>query len=232
MELPPRPQLFDFNGVSMTNVFTDNWDNVQNFKARPDDILIATYPKAGTDLYIRVWSLCNHSIFLCVCVHKQFCIDVRVRTPHFSVVYVARNAKDNAVSYFHFDRMNLIQPEPGDWSSYLQGFMEGKSEFSVVLKFRKHKRQEIDRLCSFLGLSPSPEEKERVRASVTFDSMKQNKMTNYTTIPELNHKVSPFMRKGKVGDWKNHFTVAQNERFDEDYKKKMKNPDLKFRFEI
>lgn len=67
MELPPRPQLFDFNGVSMTNIFTDNWDNVQNFKARPDDILIATYPKAGTDLYIKVWSLCNHSIFLCVC---------------------------------------------------------------------------------------------------------------------------------------------------------------------
>lgn len=31
----------------MTNYFTDNWDNVQNFQARPDDILIATYPKAG-----------------------------------------------------------------------------------------------------------------------------------------------------------------------------------------
>uniref|UniRef100_A0A4W5LI70 Sulfotransferase n=1 Tax=Hucho hucho TaxID=62062 RepID=A0A4W5LI70_9TELE len=47
MELPPRPKLFDFHGVSMTNYFTDNWDNVQNFQARPDDILIATYPKAG-----------------------------------------------------------------------------------------------------------------------------------------------------------------------------------------
>ena len=47
MELPPRPKPFDFHGVSMTNYFTDNWENVQNFKARPDDILIATYPKAG-----------------------------------------------------------------------------------------------------------------------------------------------------------------------------------------
>lgn len=47
MEQPPRPTLFDFHGVSMTSYFTSNWDNIQNFKARPDDIIIATYPKAG-----------------------------------------------------------------------------------------------------------------------------------------------------------------------------------------
>jgi len=45
--LPPRPNLFDFHGVSMVNIFTSNWENIQNFQARPDDILIATYPKAG-----------------------------------------------------------------------------------------------------------------------------------------------------------------------------------------
>uniref|UniRef100_A0A3Q0QT38 Sulfotransferase n=1 Tax=Amphilophus citrinellus TaxID=61819 RepID=A0A3Q0QT38_AMPCI len=48
MEMPPRPTVFDFHGVSMIKMFTDNWDNIQNFKARPDDIVIATYPKAGT----------------------------------------------------------------------------------------------------------------------------------------------------------------------------------------
>lgn len=47
MEKPPRPTLFDFHGVYMTKYFTENWDNIQNFKARPDDIVIATYPKAG-----------------------------------------------------------------------------------------------------------------------------------------------------------------------------------------
>lgn len=44
------------------------------------------------------------------------------------VVYVARNAKDNAVSYFHFDRMNFSHPEPGTWDSYLKRFMDGKSQ--------------------------------------------------------------------------------------------------------
>lgn len=42
-----RPELFDFEGVSMVHYFTDNWEKVKNFQARPDDILIATYPKAG-----------------------------------------------------------------------------------------------------------------------------------------------------------------------------------------
>ena len=34
---------------------------------------------------------------------------------------------------------------------------------------------------------------------------------------------------GKVGDWKNQFTVAQSEEVDEDYKKKMKDTTLQFR---
>ena len=51
-ELPPRPELFDFHGVAMTRYFTDNWDQVQNFTARPDDILIATYPKAGMSMVV------------------------------------------------------------------------------------------------------------------------------------------------------------------------------------
>ncbi len=51
---------------------------------------------------------------------------------------MARNAKDNAVSYFHFCRMNSGQPEPGDWSTYLQNFMEAKGEFKALLLEVRH----------------------------------------------------------------------------------------------
>uniref|UniRef100_A0A3Q3RA89 Sulfotransferase n=1 Tax=Monopterus albus TaxID=43700 RepID=A0A3Q3RA89_MONAL len=92
--------------------------------------------------------------------------------------------------------------------------------------------RELDQLCSFLGLSPSLGEKERVAIGSKFDNMKQNNMTNYSTVHTMNQKVSPFMRKGIVGDWKTHFTVSQNEEFDKDYKQKMTNPTLKFHTEV
>lgn len=56
--------------------------------------------------------------------------------------------------------------------------------------------REIDKLCSFLGLSPSADDREKVITGVSFDSMRKNNMTNYTTAVGLDHKVSPFMRKG------------------------------------
>lgn len=62
MEPFERPELYEFHGVSMTHYFTDNWENVQNFKALPDDILIATYPKAGASLCVI-----QHHVCVCVC---------------------------------------------------------------------------------------------------------------------------------------------------------------------
>uniref|UniRef100_A0A3Q3KKY1 Sulfotransferase n=1 Tax=Monopterus albus TaxID=43700 RepID=A0A3Q3KKY1_MONAL len=153
------------------------------------------------------------------------------------------------VSFFHFDRMTIVHPDSGDWNSYFQRFMEGKMSFGSwydhVNGWWEKKQMyskihymfyedliEVNQLCSFLGLSPSLEEKERVAIGSKFDNMKQNNMTNYSTVHTMNQKVSPFMRKGIVGDWKTHFTVSQNEEFDKDYKQKMTNPTLKFRTEV
>ncbi|XP_057212040.1 cytosolic sulfotransferase 3-like [Triplophysa rosa] len=290
MKLQSRPVIFDFEGISMTHFFTDNWENVKNFQARPDDILIATYPKAGTTWVSYILDLLYfgkdnaqtkpiyESVpFLESCFQKfpagtemadNVTTSPRLIKTHLPVqlvpksfweqnsrvVYVARNAKDNAVSYFHFDRMNMAQPESGDWNSFLQKFMEGKNVFGPwydhVSGWWEKKQtysnllylfyedlvedtgREVERLCSFLGLSTSPEEREKITKGVHFDVMKYNNLTNYSTFPFMDFKISPFMRKGKVGDWKNHFTVAQNEQFDEVYKQKMKNTTVKFRTEL
>lgn len=293
MEKPPRPLMFDFHGVSLTKYFTDNWENVQNFQAKPDDILIATYPKAGTTWVSYIIDLLY---FGQTCPERQASVPLQERVPFMDIaipsqpsgkdladqlptsprlikthlpvqfvpksfwenncriVYVARNAKDSAVSYYHFGRMNFAQPDPGDWGTFLKGFMDGKVVFgswyehvnnwwkkkesypNLYYMFYEDLTEDLGRemvgLCSFLGLSPSAEELEKVKAGVMFDNMKQNSMINFSTIKMMDQKVSPFMRKGKVGDWKTHFTVTQNEVFDEDYKQKMKDSTLLFRTEV
>lgn len=42
-----RPELFEVEGVPLTQPIGSIWDQVWKFKARPDDVLIATFAKAG-----------------------------------------------------------------------------------------------------------------------------------------------------------------------------------------
>lgn len=48
------------------------------------------------------------------------------------MIYMARNAKDVAVSYYYFHQMAKMHPEPGTWEEFLDKFVAGKgrSNFS------------------------------------------------------------------------------------------------------
>uniref|UniRef100_A0A8C8S9W9 Sulfotransferase n=1 Tax=Pelusios castaneus TaxID=367368 RepID=A0A8C8S9W9_9SAUR len=171
------------------------------------------------------------------------------------VIYVARNAKDNVVSYFFFDKMNKTQPEPGPWEPYLHKFMEGKlawgSWYDHVCRYwdertnhnilyvfyedmKEDPAREIRRVMDFLEVELPPEVLEKIVWQTSFQVMKENPMANYSSVPStiLDQDVSPFMRKGEVGDWKNYFTVAQSEAFDAHYQRRMERTGLHFRTQI
>uniref|UniRef100_A0A2K6TCI8 Sulfotransferase n=1 Tax=Saimiri boliviensis boliviensis TaxID=39432 RepID=A0A2K6TCI8_SAIBB len=177
------------------------------------------------------------------------------------VVYVARNAKDVAVSYYHFHRMEKTHPDPGTWDSFLEKFMAGEVSYGswyqhvqewwelsrthpVLYLFyedmkeepsaTQNPKREIQKILEFVGRSLPEETVDLIVEHTSFKEMKKNPMTNYTTAPQefMDHSISPFMRKGTAGDWKTTFTVAQNERFDADYAEKMAGCSLSFRSQL
>ncbi|XP_012515710.1 PREDICTED: sulfotransferase 1A3 isoform X2 [Propithecus coquereli] len=134
------------------------------------------------------------------------------------VVYVARNAKDVAVSYYHFHCMAKVHPDPGTWDSFLEKFMAGKVSYGswyqhvhewwelsrthpVLYLFyediKENPKREIWKILEFVGRSLPEEIVDHIAQHTSFEEMKKNPMTNYTTVPEdiMDHDVSPFMRR-------------------------------------
>ncbi|XP_075441061.1 sulfotransferase 1C1-like isoform X1 [Ascaphus truei] len=281
------------DGVQLPQRTCDNWDLIHNFQARDDDILIVTYPKAGTTWMQEVVDMVMHEADVEKCMQAPCFVRVpfielvppapmlsgmdqaitmdspRVLKTHLplkllppsiweknsKVIYVARNAKDCLVSYFHFHRMNKGLPDPGSWESFVSAFLTGDvawgSWFDHVIDWWKAKdrhqilyvfyedmiedlKREIRKVMKFLGKDLSEEVLEKIHRHTTFQAMKENPMANYSSIPSavFNQSISPFMRKGTVGDWKNHFLVAQNDEFEEEYKRKMEGSGLNFRTQL
>ncbi|XP_049671537.1 sulfotransferase 1B1-like [Accipiter gentilis] len=167
------------------------------------------------------------------------------------MIYVGRNAKDVAVSFYHFDLMNKLHPHPGTWAQYLEQFMAGRVAYGswydhvkdywerrkdhpILYLFyedlKEDLRREIAKVAQFLGRELPEAALDTMTQHTSFDTMRDNPTTNYSMVPShlIDQGISSFMRKGTVGDWKNHFTVAQSERFDQDYVQKMSGTDVRF----
>ncbi|XP_075045159.1 sulfotransferase 2B1-like [Mixophyes fleayi] len=167
------------------------------------------------------------------------------------VVYIARNPKDVAVSFYYFHKMAKFLPESGTFPEFLDLFLKGKvyygSWFDHVKGWHRQRknmdyfyityedlqkdlRRSIKKLCGFLGCPMYSKEVDKVEQHCKFPVMSQNLMVNYSLIPRdiMDHEQSKFMRKGVVGDWKQHFTEEQSAAFDNVFQEKMSDCDLHF----
>uniref|UniRef100_A0A8C4SVZ5 Sulfotransferase n=1 Tax=Erpetoichthys calabaricus TaxID=27687 RepID=A0A8C4SVZ5_ERPCA len=238
-KLIKRQTLYEVNGVPMIRRFFEYTEKIRNFEAKPDDVLVATYPKANTTWMIKIvdcilsggitdkirnqsthshpdetsdttikdneaWPMDILDATLSPRLVKTHLL-VKLVPPSFwenncRIIYIARNAKEVLVLYVFYE--DIVQ-DP-------QRVIERVSHFLG----RTFRRTAIDEIVKHTALS----------------NMKDNPMTNFSNLPWFNLKVSPFMRKGKVGDWKNHFTftVAQNERFEKEYRRHMAKTSLHF----
>ena len=70
-----------------------------------------------------------------------------------------------------------------------------------------------------------------IAGQCTFSGMKKNEASFSVPLPTKDGE-SLLLRKGVVGDWKNHFTPELNERFENEVLAKLKGSGLEFDFEI
>ncbi|CAL1539120.1 unnamed protein product [Lymnaea stagnalis] len=162
------------------------------------------------------------------------------------VVLVYRNPKDVAVSYFHHvKRMEHFYSYEGDFNAFLKRFAEGNLDNNSMFDYLKGWEQGIRDNPSLDVLVLSYDELRHdplphLRALAKFlgkdwgDSFLETVLNN--TDIEIMQKLKGLWisdddgvvmhRKGHVGDWKNHFTVAQNEWFDQIINDAMKDSKL------
>ncbi|XP_061618016.1 sulfotransferase 4A1 [Phyllopteryx taeniolatus] len=155
------------------------------------------------------------------------------------IIYMARNPKDLVVSYFEFHRSLRTMSYRGTFQEFCQRFMNDKlgygSWFEHVLEFWEHRMDSnvlflkyedmykdlgalVEQLAWFLGVSC-----DKVQHEAMVESCNQ-------LIEQCCSSEALSICRGRVGLWKDIFTVSMNEKFDAVYREKMGNSNLNFDF--
>ncbi|XP_052799244.1 sulfotransferase 1B1-like [Mya arenaria] len=160
-------------------------------------------------------------------------------------VLCLRNPKDTAVSYFnHMRGLKMYSYCNGQWKNWMRPYVQGKYEYGPypaylnewqeviemgpgypihVMFFEDLKMngmKEIERLIQFLEIDISDSLKKDILDMCGFQKMAADKFNK--NAEQFFNGNFLFFRKGEVGDWKNWFTVEQNEYFDSEWKKQIR----------
>ncbi|XP_046680878.1 sulfotransferase 1C4 [Homalodisca vitripennis] len=169
------------------------------------------------------------------------------------VVYVARNPKDVAVSFYHLNRLIRTQGYKGDFSKYWDYFErnlnpwtpywshvnEGwklKSHPNVLFLFyeemNKDIKSTINQVSEFLlGSRLSEKDTDRLANYLDITNFRSNPAVNYQPLREAGILVEGeqgFIRKGKNGGWVEEFTPELNKRADKWIHENLRQTDLRF----
>ncbi|XP_060065089.1 sulfotransferase 1C2-like [Ylistrum balloti] len=256
---------------------------LQDMPMRADDILICAYVKAGTHwMWEIVNMLLKGSAEYDKTVKEENMLDFhfpsefddlkspRVFNSHFTwrhlprevhekkckIIFLQRNPKDTAVSYFHHMKNIGIYGIEGDCGDFIDLFMKGKGPgykcwFDYTLEWQQFKEDtahqvpilslmyedlkrdpvsQIQKVAEFLKVPVDTQLIAAIAEKCEFKNM-QKAGHDKNEVHQSISNYHMFYRKGQIGDWKNWFTVTQSEEFDELMKQRMGKCKTKFVYE-
>jgi hypothetical protein len=231
------------------------------FVPRADDVFLVTYPRSGTTWMQMILYQMTTDGAMDVPHIAEFCPwferslraanafelrpSPRIFKSHLSYrqiprgagryIYVARNGKDVAVSYFHlyrryngytgtfdefFERFLRGRFVFGSWFEHVRDWWDHRDEDNVLfLTYEELQRDTegcIRRIADFCGRQLSPEKLRAVKERSSFAFMKQHEHRfdpALETLWEEGVQLDAFLRGGRVGDGSAALNAAQSAQF-------------------
>jgi hypothetical protein len=239
------------------------------FVPRPDDLFIVTYPRSGTTWmqmilyqlasdgkldFEHIYQVCPYfevsrgksNGFAGVPWPRTF----KSHLPYRDIprgckyLYVARNGKDVAVSYYHFSRSHLEFRGTFDefFDLFMQGKLEGGSWFKHVKGWWEHRHdpnvqflryedlvhdleRSLHRIAAFCDLEIEPAHMPAILERCSFAFMKAHESKFDHTLGmlwERGMQPNAFIREGRAGAGKGALSSQQQARFDRAVHKRLR----------
>ncbi|KAI5632728.1 sulfotransferase domain-containing protein [Phthorimaea operculella] len=168
------------------------------------------------------------------------------------VVYVARDLRDAAVSFYHHNRLIKIHGYVGDFKSYWNFFIKDLIIYTPYFESLKEawsRRQHhnmlflfyeeltkdlpaaVRKVAKFLNKEYTEEQIAGLCDHLSIDNFKNNKSVNLDHAKDLNLFVDgeqSFIRKGKVGGWRDYFDEEMTQQADAWMQQNLRDTDLRF----
>ncbi|KAK9875029.1 hypothetical protein WA026_005837 [Henosepilachna vigintioctopunctata] len=168
------------------------------------------------------------------------------------VIYVARNPKDVAISFYHHNRLFRTRGYVGDFPTYWKYFTQNlvvytpywdhiieawnkRNEKNILFLFFentiKDMKGTISQLQHFLGTNFNEQQIDTLMKHLHIDKFQKNKSVNFNVLIELGifaKGEEGFVRQGKTGEHGNYFSEEENEKANKWIEDNLKCTDLRF----
>ncbi|XP_046549260.1 sulfotransferase 1C2-like isoform X2 [Haliotis rubra] len=268
--------MLDVDGVWYPDALSaETLRNIPNVILRDDDILLYGYPRSGHHWVFEIvnmllsgsadnvpFTLESGVLEVVPDAALQSLPSPRILTSHVQrqfmpkdlnqrtvkTVYIIRDPKDVAVSWFHYYTSFPNNTYQGSWDDWIHLFLimwstwfdhirsfekeyESKDPRLLHIVFyedlKKDPLEEVRKLATFLDTRVTEDFIDKVVYKSAFSTMKSQK-------DKIGDKWNASLgqyRKGTVGDWKNMFTPGQKATFDDVYRKRMQDSRFLHRYE-